>query len=121
MPHEQPHYGRDGKPKLEHEEGHQRDEMLQRGLRSRRLHAFLKGFQDDRRLLLHVGKGTARIVHDDLLHIRVKDIRIAKQGTDKRQLHERNEHSLHEGFTALSFQKSHTSSDTKSFIVTGRP
>lgn len=82
---------------------------------------FLKGFQDDRRLLLHVGKGTARIVHDDLLHIRVKDIRIAKQGTDKRQQHERNEHSLHEGFTALSFQKSHTSSDTKSFIVTGRP
>jgi len=82
MPQKQPHYGRDGKPKLEHEEGHQRDEMLQRGLRSRRLHAFLKGFQDDRRLLLHVGKGTARIVHDDLLHIRVKDIRIAKQGTD---------------------------------------
>ena len=80
MPHEQPHYRRDGKPKLEHEEDHQRDEMPQRGLRSNRLHAFLKGFQDDRRLLLHVGKGTARIVHDDLLHIRVKDIRIAKQG-----------------------------------------
>ena len=32
MPHEQPHYGRDGEPKLEHEDGHQRDEILQRGL-----------------------------------------------------------------------------------------
>ena len=64
---------------------------------------------------------SVRALPDDLLHIRVKDIRIAKQGTDKRQQHERNEHSLHEGFTALSFQKSHTSSDTKSFIVTGHP
>ena len=47
---------RDGKPKLEHEEGHQRDEMLQRGLSKQTSHAFLKGFQDDRRLLLHVSK-----------------------------------------------------------------
>ena len=84
MPHEQPHYGRDGKPKLEHEEGHQRDEMLQRGLRSRRLNAFLKGFKDDRRLHLHVGKGTARVVHDTIQPLSLKDIRIPQQRNDKR-------------------------------------
>ena len=41
-------------------------------------HAFLRGFRMT--LLLHVGKGALPNQYDDLLHIRVKDIRIAKQG-----------------------------------------